>query len=58
MQRRCVRFKHRKNNVLAPIMILAGLLITLIFVPFWAFMALLGIAVVVLGIYSLIGKEN
>ena len=54
MRRGCVRFRHKQKNTLAPVMIIAGLLLTLIFMPFWAFMALLGLAAVGVGLYCLI----
>ncbi len=56
MRRSCVRFQHKQKNTLGPVLIAVGLLITLIFVPFWAFMALLGFAAVGAGVYSLISR--
>ena len=54
MRRGFVRFRRKHQNTLAPVLIVAGLLITLIFVPFWVFMALLGFAAVGAGLYCLI----
>lgn len=58
MHRCFVRFKrkHNNNSIIAPILIAIGLLLTLIFVPFWAFMALIGIGAVGIGVYFLISR--
>ncbi len=56
MHRCFVRFKRKHNNSAAPVLIAVGLLLTLIFVPFWAFMALIGIGAVGVGLYFLISR--
>ncbi len=56
MRKSCVRFRRKHKNTMAPVMIVAGLLLTLVFMPFWAFMALLGVAAVGVGVYCLISQ--
>ncbi len=49
-------FGRKRRNILGAVFIAVGLLITLICVPFWAFMALVGAAVMVVGAYCLLRR--